>query len=315
MEEVFKISIEDARYPELLKHIYNAPESLYVRGSFPDFQQETAISVIGTRRASPYGLKMARRLGYEIAKCGAWIVTGIGSEIDSAAAEGAIQAGGKVIAVLGTPVENPKSVLAEKISENGALISEYPKGTVPQKAFFKMRNRIAAGISVGVVVVEAPEHSGTRLFVTEALNQGKDIFAVPGNADSEMSSGTIRLIKEGAKMVTHGWEVAEEYPWRLHPVLCEDYRTESAVPPVRQPKKNIVDKKNAGRYIDVTVIPKDLSESEVLIYKAVSDGCRSTDEIVAKTGLPVSAVSGKLTMLQIKGLINKVPTGLTIIRK
>lgn len=314
MEEVYKISIGDERYPELLRHIYNAPESLYVRGSFPDFQKETAVSVIGTRRASPYGLKMARTLGYEIAKCGAWIVTGIGSEIDSAAAEGAIQAGGKVIAVLGTPVENARSALAEKISENGALISEYPKGTVTQKAFFKMRNRIAAGISVGVLVVEAPEHSGTRLFVTEALNQGKDIFAVPGNADSEMSSGTIRLIKEGAKMVTHGWEVAEEYPRRLHPVICENSGMECAVLPARQ-QKNIVDKKNVGRYIDVTVIPKDLSESEVLIYKAVGEGCRSTDEIVAKTGLAVSAVSGNLTMLQIKGLIRKDPSGLTINRK
>lgn len=204
------ITIDDKEYPQSLKDIFAPPYALYMRGRVPDFSDISPVAVIGTRKASPYGLKMGKSIAYELCRCGAAVVSGLTAGIDAAAAEGALSAGGRVIGILGTPIDAAKSELALKVREEGTLISEYAPGTHQKKYFFRERNRIAAGISSGVVVVEAPEKSGTRLFVAEALEQGKQIFALPGNADSENSAGTLKLIKEGALLVTHGWEVAEE---------------------------------------------------------------------------------------------------------
>ena len=280
--DIIRISVKEPDYPGILKNIFNPPESLYVRGTLPDLETAVAIAVIGTRSASPYGIRMARSMACEIAACGAVVVTGLSSAIDAAAAEGAMAAGGRVIAVLGTPVGSAKSELAEKILRCGALVSEYPEGTVPKRAYFRARNRIAAGLSSGVVVIEAPEKSGTRLFVAEALDQGKEIFAVPGNADSDMSTGTLQFIKEGAKLVTHGWEIAEEFPLQMDAGRrgTAPTGTGTAVSGTRSPKragKNIVDKKKELSYIDITERPAGLSDSEAQILHSVASGSRLPD--------------------------------------
>lgn len=302
------ISIKDDDYPSLLRYVFNPPLNLYVRGELPDLEGKTAIAVIGTRHASPYGLKMGRNIAYEIASCGGVVVSGLTAGIDSAAAEGALLAGGTVIGILGTPVSDAVSDLAKEVVKKGCLISEYPAGTKTNRAYFRARNRIAAGLSEGVVVVEAPEKSGTRLFVAEALEQGKEIFAVPGNADSENAAGTLKFIKEGAKLITHGWEVAEEFPNTMKIVKISP----EAELPVESKSKKFVDKEKHDHYIDITEKLKGLDPAEILIVKAINSGCLNADEISVMTGLSVPEISKNLTMLQIKSIIIKEAAGFAI---
>ena len=194
------LTLQDAAYPVRLRNIFAPPVVLYVRGELPPLDLSVAIAVVGTRRASSYGLKMARDLAFQMAASG----------IDAEAAQGALLAGGRVIGVLGTPHEEARGELARSVAARGALLSEYPPGTARMRSFFRDRNRITAGLSVGVLAVEAPEKSGTRLFVEEALGQGREVFAVPGNADAESSAGTLAMLKEGAKLATCGWDVLGE---------------------------------------------------------------------------------------------------------
>ena len=205
------VTMQDADYPRRLRNIFAPPAVIYVKGKLPELDDEAAIAVIGTRKASPYGLKTGSRLAYEIAKCGGIVVSGLTAGIDAAAARGALLAEGICIGVLGTSHDLEKGSLARDVAARGALISEYPPGTQPLKVHFRERNRISAGISVGVAVVEAPEKSGALLFAAEANEQGKEIFAVPGNVDAPNSAGTISLMQEGAKPVRTGWDVLCEF--------------------------------------------------------------------------------------------------------
>lgn len=173
------ISVQDAQYPERLKNIFAPPPVLYVKGRLPDIDSEAAVAIVGTRKATPYGIKMGRKLGYDLTKCGGLVVSGLTVGVDAAGAEGALRAGGSCVGVLGVPHECVRGHLAADVAVIGALVSEYPPGTMPVASFFRARNRITAGLSVGVVVVEAPEKSGTRLFATEAAEQGK-AFCRPG---------------------------------------------------------------------------------------------------------------------------------------
>ena len=214
------VTMQDADYPARLKSIFAPPVALFVQGSLKGLEETAAISVIGTRGATPYGLKMGRRMAYEIASSGGIVVTTLSPGIDEAAARGALLGGGRCIGVLGCAHSERPQALYRDIAATGALISEYPPGTITQKSFFRERNRVAAGLSLAVAVVEAPERSGTMLFVQEALEQGKEIFAVPGNADAANSAGTNALLKQGARPATCGWDVLSEfaqlYPDRLH---------------------------------------------------------------------------------------------------
>ena len=311
------ITYENGEYPQRLKEIFAPPSVLYVRGTLPNLDEELPVAVIGTRHASDYGLKMGRNIAYELSKCGAVVVSGLTAGVDAAAAEGALAAGGICIGVLGTPIDAAKSSLAKRVCRKGALISEYAPGTAQMKTFFRARNRIAAGISLGVVVAEAPEKSGTRLFVAEALEQGKEIFAVPGNADSETSAGTIRFLREGAQLVTHGWEVAEELdsllPGILNTASRESYpvvaRPADEDPPPEKkrkpPQKKRLDKEKSACYIDISDAIAALTEPQRQIVLSVISGCSSADEIIETTGLSASLVLSQLTMLEIKGFIRR----------
>lgn len=215
--EIDIISIEDKEYPQKLKQIYDPPISLYIKGNKEILNQKT-IAIIGCRDATNYGKKVASYLAYNLAKkeSGYVIVSGLAKGIDSYGHIGSLTARGKTIAVMGTgldmiyPKEN--EVLADKIlNEEGAIISEYPLGTKPEKMNFPARNRIISGLSQSVVVVEAKEKSGTLITVDYALEQGRDVFVVPGNINSDNSAGTNDLIKQGAKLITSYMDILEEY--------------------------------------------------------------------------------------------------------
>lgn len=309
------ISVEDDRYPDRLRNIYAPPVVLYVKGRLPDVDNEPAISVIGTRKASPYGIKMGRRLGFEIAKYGGTVVSGLTAGIDAAGAEGALLADGQCIGVLGVPHEKYGGRLSEELTVRGALVSEYPPGTVPYKSFFRARNRIAAGLSVGVAVVEAPLNSGTKLFVDEALDQGKEIFAVPGNADSENCAGTNALLKDGAaKAVTDGWDIMSEFmsrfPEKIGKVKAEmphepEKESVSESPKDKKPTKKVIDKQQNAVYIDLKKQLEGLSEAQMSIVSAMDKPSVHVDDIIERTGLSPARVLAELTMLQLKGFVKQ----------
>ena len=315
------LTLGDAAYPDRLKNIYAPPAVIYIKGRLPDIDSEAAVAVVGTRRATPYGIKMGKRLGYEITKCGGLVVSGLTAGIDAAGAEGALRAEGSVIGVLGVPHECERGRLAQDAAAVGALISEYPPGTKPQNSFFRARNRITAGLSVGVVVVEAPEKSGTRLFANEAAEQGKELFAVPGNADADSCAGSNAILKEGAKPVTDGWEVMCEFegvfPGKVR--RPDDKRQEPDFEPEEKkpetgagfaafresaPKK-VIDKAKPADYIDLQAQLKNLNEEQLKIAAAITEPLTHVDDIIERTGFSPAKVLAGLTMLQLKGFVRQ----------
>lgn len=207
------ISIEDKQYPNILKEIYDPPICLYIRGN-KEILNNKSISIVGCRKATDYGRKVARDFAYNISKQDINIISGLAIGIDSEAHLGAVEANKKTVAVLGNGLDTiyPKEniILSQKILDSGgAIISEYPLGIKPKKENFPARNRIISGMSNGLLVVEAKEKSGTLITVDFALEQGRDVFVVPGNIVSENSVGTNDLIKQGAKLVTDWRECIE----------------------------------------------------------------------------------------------------------
>ena len=317
MQNVEVVSVEDPCYPVRLKNIYAPPPVIYVKGRLPKIDEEPAIAVIGTRNASPYGIKMGRKLGFEIAKCGGVVVSGLTKGIDAAGAEGTLIAEGKCVGVLGVPHEHAHGKMAEELAVRGALVSEYPPGAGVHRQFFRARNRIAAGLSVGVVVVEAPFKSGTRLFVDEAVEQGKEIFAVPGNADSENCAGTNAMLKDGAKPVTEGWDVMCEFaklypdkikrsderiPWSsVKSEQSESVKTEKT----HKATKKVIDKPDTAEYIDLKTQLESLSQSQLSIVSAMDREAMQVDEIIERTGLSPAKVLADLTLLQLKGCVSQ----------
>ena len=317
MQNVEVVSVEDPCYPVRLKNIYAPPPVIYVKGRLPKIDEEPAIAVIGTRNASPYGIKMGRKLGFEIAKCGGVVVSGLTKGIDAAGAEGTLIAEGKCVGVLGVPHEHAHGKMAEELAVRGALVSEYPPGAGVHRQFFRARNRIAAGLSVGVVVVEAPFKSGTRLFVDEAVEQGKEIFAVPGNADSENCAGTNAMLKDGAKPVTEGWDVMCEFaklypdkikrsderiPWSsVKSEQSESVKTEKT----HKATKKVIDKPDTAEYIDLKTQLESLSQSQLSIVSAMDREAMQVDEIIERTGLSPAKVLADLTLLQLMGCVSQ----------
>lgn len=311
------LTIQDADYPERLKNIYAPPSILYVKGKLPTIDEEAAIAVIGTRKASPYGIKMGRKLGFEIASCGGVVVSGLTAGVDAAAAEGALLADGRCVGVLGVPHEQCRGRLYDELAVRGALVSEYPPGTEPYRSFFRARNRIAAGLSVGVTVVEAPMQSGTRLFVDEATEQGKEIFAVPGNADNINCAGSNAMLKDGAKAVTNGWDVLSEFelrfPDKLRKVDAQmpsgwqktEKSEDKKSPAIQKRTKKVIDKPESTEYIDLKKQLENLSQSQISIISAMNSSSMHVDDIIESTGFSPARVLADLTILQLKGYVSQ----------
>ena len=195
------LTLQDGDYPERLREIPDPPAVLYVRGTLFHFDQEAAIGIVGAREPSPYGEKVAAQLGLELARNGVLLVSGIAQGIDSIALKGALQGGGRVVSVLAGGVDVPypwqNRYLYEDVAAAGALISEYPPGTRHNGEHFPVRNRIISGLALGVVAVECARHSGTMLTVNHAMEQNRDVFAIPGNIDAPMSEGPNWLLRQG----------------------------------------------------------------------------------------------------------------------
>ena len=316
------VTMQDALYPKRLKAIWAPPVVLYVKGRLPQLDDEAAIAVVGTRSASPYGIKMARQIALEIVRCGGVVVSGLTNGIDAAAAAGALLADGVCIGVLGTAHEEQESQLSYDVCRRGALVSEYAPGTRALKSFFRDRNRITSGLSLGTVAIEAPEKSGTLLFVSEALEQGREVFAVPGNADAAGCRGTNRLLKEGATPVTCGWDVMREfaalYPNKIRrcaetPAAAESRSAQAAPPPSDSPEngtaeaKKEIDKEKGTAYIDLREQLASLSETQLKIISAIDKEPTHIDDIVEKTGLGAATVLTQLTVMTVRGIVRRVP--------
>ncbi len=320
------ITINDAEYPERLRNIYDPPILIYVAGHLPIIDEEAAVAIVGTRKCTIYGTKTAERMGYEITCSGGIVVSGLARGIDSAAVRGALRAGGRAVGVLGTgidivyPAEN-RSLFRDVVSV-GALVSEYPPGTPPARGSFPARNRIISGLSVGVLVIEAPKKSGALITAARALEQGRDVFAVPGNADSEACAGSNELLREGATFAVCGGDIISEYINRFPSKLVYGEKSRSLIPHEKRDSeadedtqnsgekpvpalKNEIDNKKSVDYIDLVIERASLSDSELRVISVMKTGDMHVDEIIAESGIDVSSVLSALTLLQIKGAVSQ----------
>ncbi|MFH1753469.1 MAG: DNA-processing protein DprA [Candidatus Omnitrophota bacterium] len=284
--KAYPLSFFDEGYPENLKNIYDPPLLLYIKGEFTA-ADKLAIALVGSRKASLYGIDTCRRLSGSLANMGFTVVSGLARGIDSAAHKGALLERGRTIAVLGSgigdiyPLENRK--LAQDIADSGALVSEFPMAAPPLRHHFPMRNRIISGLSLGTVIVEAAQKSGALITASCALEQGREVFAVPGRALSTASSGVHRLIKDGAKLVHSVEDILEELNVELRPI-AKSARGEA--PSNRS---------------------EELDGPERSICDIVSDEPIYIDEIMEASKLPASEVARSLLSLEMKKLVKELP--------
>lgn len=278
-------TILESEYPENLKNIYDPPPVLYVKGELA-LEDELAIGIVGSRKATDYGLKAAERIALRLAEMGITIVSGMAMGIDSAAHRGALKAKGRTLAVCGCglkyvyPMTNYN--LSQEIVKSGALISEYPFDTAAYANQFPARNRIISGMSLGIIVVEAGEKSGSLITADFALEQGREVFAVPGNISSPNSKGTNTLIKSGAKLVSRIEDIIEELNLNI-----------------------IYKEKSINESINNTA-NMDISIEESLILHFLEKTQADKDEITAATALQPGKVMAALTKLEIKGVIQQI---------
>ncbi len=302
-------------YPARLRNIDDPPLVLYYKGLLPDFSAQPSIAVVGTRKATGYGMNCAKHISHQIAACGGLIVSGAASGIDTAAMEGALAAGKPVVGVLGCGVDvvYPKSNqhLFKKILENGCLLSEYPPGTQAMAWHFPARNRIVSGITNGVVVIEAPERSGALITASRAFEQGRDVFAVPGNIDMQTCRGSNALLQEYASAVFCGWDVMKQYQ-SLYPekvkkqdMPLEEKPAETAEqvaekePVSRDADKKSIDNAPCSPYSGI----ETLSEEERAVIAHITQIPEAVDAVIQRSGIPAAKVLRILTMLALKGVV------------
>ncbi len=289
----YVLNLDDEEYPCRLREIYDPPAVLYVKGEV-SANDEKAIAIVGTRYPSFYGRMITEDLGKKLAMRGFTIVSGMARGIDSAAHRGALAVKGRTIAVLGCgidtvyPPENAR--LMKEIISSGAVLSEFPIGAKPDRENFPRRNRIISGLSLGVIVVEAAKNSGSLITAGFALEQGREVFAVPGKVDSPKSYGTHRLIKEGAKLVQDVDDILEELSMQVRGLGGGKSQ----------------DPKNGMSARQQTDVPH-LKGEEEKVYELLSSDPRHIDVICSEANLPVSKVSSTLVMLEVKGLIRQLP--------
>jgi DNA processing protein len=278
------IVLRDNAYPKRLKDIYDPPALLYVRGELRR-EDELAVAIVGSRKTSPYGRWFTEKIGQDLARHGVTIVSGMARGIDSVAHKGALQGGGRTIAVLGCgidviyPSENRE--LFHQIIEHGAVLSEFPMESPPEGGHFPRRNRIISGLSMGVVIVQASAESGSLITAGYALEQGREVFAVPGNVGAEGSRGTNQLIKEGAKLVESSEDILEE-----------------VLPQWRRERETVQEAGTPGR---------DLAGGEKVLYGLLGETPLHIDAIIRESQLDPGKVSSLLLNLELKGLISQWP--------
>lgn len=338
-EGIHVLTWQDAAYPRRLKNIADPPVVLYYKGKMPEFDGLPLIAVVGTRSASAYGLSTAKRMGYQIASCGGVVVSGVASGVDSMAMRGALTAGSPVIGVLGcgADVVYPSSsrALYADVQGQGCLLTEFPPGTPPLGWNFPKRNRIISGLSHGVLVVEAPEKSGALITARQAADQGRDVFVVPGNIDVDSCKGSNALLRDGAIAVSSGWDVMSEYEAQFpdkirksttpvkqtaYPDEVEQAQSEGLLKVAQKPKmpkekrrkslferKKEIDNQSSSPYIDAEESFPNLSPEEEQILSLLRQNVTLVDDIMAQAGLPAGKILASLTMLEIKGIVKRLP--------
>ena len=326
------VGFGDGEYPPRLRSLEDPPIALYYKGKLPQWQAQPVIAIVGTRKASSYGMQTTGLLASQIAACGGLVVSGAATGVDRRAMEAAIAQGKPVVGVLGGGVDvvypAANRDLYLQTQEHGCLISEYPPGSRPFPGNFLQRNRIISGLSDGVLIVEAPERSGALNTAQHAFAQGRDVYAVPGNLGVDSCAGSNRLLQEGAYPGLSGWDVVKQYE-NLYPGAVENRRellrqpeeaplpkvAEAALTPEkpRQKRKSTsqisIDNGEESTYSVINERPANLSDQENEVLALLSHSPRMIDSILDASDLPFGTVQSILTRLAIKGLVNQYPDG------
>lgn len=357
------LAYDDEEYPNALRELKEPPILLYYRGELPDFNRQLCIGMVGTRRMSAYGLQNAYKIAYELASVNALVVSGMAAGIDGVCAAAAMAARGKTVAVLGCGIDvvypTHHRKLMEKICQSGVVLSEYPPTTKPNYYHFPVRNRIISGISQGTVVVEASIRSGSLITAKDAITQGRDVFALPANVDSNGAEGTNRLLRDGARLVLDTTDILEPYSY----IYANTLRTEAlpkakqaskadlhyldslgvieltarrgassaegqkqGVAPVPEKKTPDTKKQKAPRaskkkaqeepleQITINTTPDALLSAldpiQLAVLQAIPDDRAVTADSLGGLGYPYGDVIAALTMLEIMGLVQKLPGAL-----
>lgn len=308
------ITKQDAEYPDRLRNIYDPPLLLYVQGRMPRFDEEVAVAMVGTRRASSYALEMGEKLAFQMAGMGAVIVSGLASGGDASAHRGALRAGGFTAAVIGGghdiiyPREN--QYLYEDIAARGVILSEYPPGTEHIGGHFPVRNRIISGLSLGVVVLEAPAKSGTLITAGRALDQGRDVFAIPGQVGDQRCAGSNQLLRDGAGVVTDAWDVlghyAGQFPHKIRSLRMEEPRRFGGGAPEEKPEKKTVKKPTQPEkpLLDLSG-DHGLTDDQLRIVRALDGRTVQVDDLVEETQIPTRRVLSALTVLELDRIVTQ----------
>jgi len=313
----------DSLYPARLRRIANPPMVLYCRGEMPDIEKYPAIGVVGTRRATSYGLEMTENISMQIAQGGGIIVSGGAAGVDTYALWSGLKSGKPVIAVLGCGVDvaypTTNRRLFMEIEQNGCILSEYIPGAAPTNWSFPARNRIISGISNGILVSEAPKKSGALITARDAAAQGRDIFVIPGNINVEACAGSNQLLKDGAYPAFTGWDVLSMYAAQYPNVITdpEKIKVKKANPTTKKtavPPKKDIDNPTDKPYIDVVAQKIVLTEQETQLLNAVTTRPEPVDAVIGRLHMPPATALRLLTNLTLQGLIVNHP-GKLISRK
>jgi DNA processing protein len=298
--------LDDGIYPQLLREIFDPPITLYLKGAWGLCFEQPCVAVVGSRRCSTYGQNAASMLARDLAQRGVTIISGLARGIDAAAHRGALEAGGRTVAVVGTGLDqvyprDHRKLVDEILATGGALVSEFPLGTPPAPQNFPYRNRVISGLSLGVLIVEAAENSGSLITARMAMEQNREVWAVPGNITSRNSFGTNYLIKgAGAKLVQQWQDIASELP----PDIAA-----SLLPPTT--KKN----DEEGVVKQLSLVPVDLTASEQTILKLLStDEPVHIDQLAKDSKLSISELTNALLGLEMRDLVRQLP-GKCFVRK
>jgi DNA processing protein len=294
------IALSDDRYPSLLRETYDPPIVLYVRGAFDRAIAQPAVAIVGSRHCSTYGRNVGEMLARELGERGITIISGLARGIDSAAHAGAVACGGLTIAVMGTGLETiyPKENrrLSDQIAEQGALVTEFPLDTPPLPQNFPFRNRVISGLSLGVLIVEGAERSGSLITARMAYEQGREVFAVPGNITSSKSFGPNYLIKDGAKLVQTWRDVVEEFPLEVKAAILSSERAEKSA-------------------VQLSIDEVAMSDAERRLLAILKDDDPlHIDQLISSAGLKTGELMGALLKLEMLDRVRQLP-GKSFIRK
>ena len=303
------LPLSDAAYPGRLKNIYDPPALLYCKGRLPLLDDLLCVAVVGTRDCTPYGVACAEKLGFGLASGGAAVVSGLAKGIDAAAIRGALRAGGVTVGVVGNGLDvyypYESRYLYEDVASAGVLLSEYPPGTEPASGHFPVRNRIISGLSLAALVVEAPEKSGALITAATALEQGRDVFAVPGPIDAPASVGCNRLIRDGAGLVSDASDILREYEGRFALNLKESREQPETL---GYQARMAPEPKPVAPTLSLRHSDAELTDDQIAVLKALSDTePMQVDDLTELVEIPTRRVLSALTVLEIDQYVAQHP--------